>query len=176
MRFEREPLDFTVHKDMPWNHIKKQYLKHLAGFIALSWYDRHRDGVRVVGNPEYPLYQKLSEELGVPINQDSTLVWAFDCVESYINPEDFFHRDICKNETVYVTCPYRALVPMWSYNHWAEYSPERFTKLANHHGYAVVNQESHIIWRKWYQYLGFRAITRLFFPYHLGLYKLVKII
>lgn len=167
MRFESEELDFTVHKDMPWNHIKKQYFKHLSRFVKVT------HGARVFGNINYPLYKKLAEELGITLIEffasKATTLWVFDCIESLIDPSVVFTG---RPQTIYVTCPNRVFVPMWSHNHWVEYDPERFKVLAEYYGYKVIRHESRVIWKKWYQYLGFRAILRLFFPYHLNMYEL----
>jgi hypothetical protein len=172
MRFEKESLDFTVHKDMPWNNIKKQYFKHLSKFIGG---DVKTTFVQVVGDKKYPLYQHLAKEVGVAIVDKSVNVWAFDCIESYINPDDFFCRSFNNgNESIIITCPSRSFVPMWSHNHFHEYDPERFEKLVNYYAYHIVRQESHIVWKNWYSYIGFRGIVRLLFPHRLHIYEIRK--
>ncbi|MBU1012598.1 MAG: hypothetical protein KKG99_06310 [Bacteroidetes bacterium] len=174
MRFENKKLDFTVHSTNPWNHIKKQYFKHLVKFM-----DIENLSVKPFGNRLYPLYQNLAGRLSCTFvlafpTIDS--IWVFDYIESFIDPQKVF-LDITllsnKSTRIFITCPHRSWTPTWSYNHWHEIDPDRFEWLAEYCGFRVVKHESHTIWQKWYNYFGFRPLFRLLFSrYKLHIYEL----
>ena len=172
MRFDRAELDFRVHKDNPWNNIKKQYFKHLVKFMDI-------DGasVKVYGDSEYILYLHLARKLHCSFLLNYIdVIWVFDVIESQINPINTLlniWNGAEKETRIFITCPHRSWTATWSHNHWHEIDPERFKWLADYCGFEVVRHESHTIWQKWYHYIGFRPLLRLLFGrYKLHIYEL----
>ena len=170
MRFDKDPLDFTVHKDMVWNDIKKQYMKHLVEFIGDA------DGpIEVFGNPKYPLYQNLIKTLDVKRSFDRgyKMIWAFDYIENQINPAIplmWWGKGI----RLFITCPYRTWVATWSHNHFHEIEPRRFKYLAHKHNCEIVREKHVTIKKPWYfLFTGIRPLLRtLFGRYKMGIYEL----
>ena len=174
MRFDKKPLDFTVHKDHVWSNFKKQYLKHLAKFIGEVTLNGN---VRVYGRQNYRLYEKLAEELSLNIRiKNADYVFAFDVIESLVDPQITLYNigKYAKNDArIFITCPHRAWASTWSHNHWHEIGTERFKWLVNHCGFKIVRDKKVVIWDKWYKYFGFRPILRLLFSrYHIHMYEL----
>ena len=180
MRFKKEPLNFTVHKDMPWNNIKKQYLKHLVEFMNGGEPIKKKTAY-VYGEMIYPLYRYLANESCVKRTESREhvpdIIWAFDVIETLIDPTDLLNdfTAICdKNTRIFITCPHRSFVPAWSYNHWHEIDPERFRYLADSFGFKIVKEKHVTIKKPRYFYLtGLRPFLRLFVGRsRLGIYEL----
>ena len=141
-RLENKPLDFTPHQNEEYNHIKKQYVKHLLTMV---------EGAEdPIFSPGGIVANKLLEILMTKISyaHPSETMFLFDIIETLKDPEYFLTdcRDSCdENTRIFITCPCRTIMSFWSYNHWHEIDPLRFKHLVEGCGFKIVQHKDKII-------------------------------
>jgi len=179
-RLEKRELDTTPHQNEEYNHIKKQYVKHITKICKT---------IRSLKAPYWSsggiVSDKMCKVFNFAINDKDyflrppvmvNTIFIFDYIETDPNPGYYLEylKSICNEDTrIFITCPCRTIMSFWSYNHWHEIDPYRFKHLVEGCGFKIVQHKDKIIWKKWYQYIGFRGILRLLFGhYHLHIYEL----
>ena len=175
-RLENKPLDFTPHQNEEYNHIKKQYVKHLLTMVGGIKYEYDVWTAGGIVSEELAKYMGLNLIMDRPKTPYVNTMFVFDVIETEKNPDIYLNqiKEYCHSYTqVFITCPCRTIMSFWSYNHWHEIDPLRFKHLVEGCGFKIVQHKDKIIWKKWHQYIGFRGILRLLFGhYHLHIYEL----